>query len=104
MNNWKGYGLQQYIKNECPHYGNGDLRLTSGRAGQQSTPRQSPLTGPKANYTAGLFPVTANVMFGMMTSATPDGRSAGVPLADGISQFSRWIKAAHSSCQVCCRH
>jgi formate C-acetyltransferase len=25
MNDWKGYeDLQSYIKNECPHYGNGD--------------------------------------------------------------------------------
>jgi pyruvate formate-lyase/glycerol dehydratase family glycyl radical enzyme len=95
MNNWKGYEeLQQYIKNECPHYGNGDPEVDkwAGWAAEKYAETVTSLTGPRGNYTAGLFPVTANVMFGMMTSATPDGRSAGVPLADGISPVQQMDK------------
>lgn len=33
----------------------------------------------------GLYPVSANVPMGSETGATPDGRKAGLPLADGIS-------------------
>ena len=36
-------------------------------------------------YQAGLYPVSANVPLGAQTGATPDGRLAGVPVADGVS-------------------
>ena len=36
-------------------------------------------------WSAGLWPVTTNVAFGLTTAATPDGRKSGEPLADGIS-------------------
>ena len=36
-------------------------------------------------YHAGLYPVSANVPLGMQTGATPDGRLAGAPIADGVS-------------------
>ncbi|MBQ7095102.1 MAG: glycyl radical protein [Clostridia bacterium] len=36
-------------------------------------------------YHAGLYPVSANVPLGMQTGATPDGRLAGTPVADGVS-------------------
>ncbi len=36
-------------------------------------------------YHAGLYPVSANVPLGMQTGATPDGRLAGTPIADGVS-------------------
>lgn len=35
-------------------------------------------------YQAGLYPVSANVPLGVTTGATPDGRRAGRPIADGI--------------------
>ena len=35
-------------------------------------------------FQAGLYPVSANVPLGAQTGATPDGRLAGTPLADGI--------------------
>jgi formate C-acetyltransferase len=95
MNNWKGYeDLQQYIKNECPHYGNGDPEVDkwAGWAAETFAETVTSLTGPRCRYTAGLFPVTANVLFGLMTGATPDGRSAGVPLADGISPVQQMDK------------
>ena len=37
------------------------------------------------NYQAGLYPVSANVPLGAQTGATPDGRLAHTPLADGVS-------------------
>jgi formate C-acetyltransferase len=36
-------------------------------------------------FHAGLYPVSANVPLGAQTGATPDGRLAGAPIADGVS-------------------
>ena len=36
-------------------------------------------------YQAGLYPVSANVPLGAQTGATPDGRFAHTPIADGVS-------------------
>jgi len=36
-------------------------------------------------FQAGLYPVSANVPLGAQTGATPDGRLAGTPIADGVS-------------------
>lgn len=36
-------------------------------------------------FHAGLYPVSANVPLGAQTGATPDGRYAGTPVADGVS-------------------
>ncbi len=36
-------------------------------------------------FQAGLYPVSANVPLGATTGATPDGRLAGMPVADGVS-------------------
>ena len=35
-------------------------------------------------YQAGLYPVSANVPLGGQTGATPDGRLANTPIADGV--------------------
>ena len=35
-------------------------------------------------YQAGLYPVSANVPLGRQTGATPDGRLANTPVADGV--------------------
>ena len=37
------------------------------------------------SYQAGLYPVSANVPLGKQTGATPDGRLAHTPVADGVS-------------------
>ncbi|HIT89028.1 MAG TPA: glycyl radical protein [Candidatus Merdenecus merdavium] len=37
------------------------------------------------SYQAGLYPVSANVPLGAQTGATPDGRLARTPVADGVS-------------------
>lgn len=39
-------------------------------------------------FQPGLYPVSANVPMGAQTGATPDGRRAGQPLADGVSPVS----------------
>jgi formate C-acetyltransferase len=39
-------------------------------------------------FQAGLYPVSANVPLGASTGATPDGRLAATPLADGIGPAS----------------
>ncbi len=39
-------------------------------------------------YQAGLYPVSANVPLGAQTGATPDGRLAGTPIADGVGPVS----------------
>jgi len=39
-------------------------------------------------FQAGLYPVSANVPLGAQTGATPDGRFAGTPIADGVSPTS----------------
>lgn len=40
------------------------------------------------SFQPGLYPVSANVPMGAQTGATPDGRKAGAPLADGVSPIS----------------
>ena len=43
-------------------------------------------TNPRGGrYQAGLYPVSANVPLGAQTGATPDGRLAYTPIADGVS-------------------
>ena len=85
---WVGYeDLQNYIKNKAPHYGNGlakcdDLAEWVGKVFSDACNSH---TGPRGRYSAGLYPVTTNVTFGKQTGATPDGRNAHQPLADGIS-------------------
>ncbi len=39
-------------------------------------------------YQAGLYPVSANVPLGQQTGATPDGRLANTPVADGVGPVS----------------
>ncbi len=40
-------------------------------------------------FQAGLYPVSANVPLGEQTGATPDGRLANTPVADGVGPVSR---------------
>ena len=88
LNNWKGYEeLRDYIVNEAPHYGNGiaEVDRYAGWAAKVFADSVNACTGPRGRFSAGLYPVTTNVIFGRMTIAPPDGRRAGEPLSDGIS-------------------
>ncbi len=87
-NNWEGHeSLHSYILNEAPHFGNGlpECDRFATFAAQCFADAVNTLTGPRGRCSAGLYPVTTNVMFGMVTPATPDGRFKGEPLADGIA-------------------
>ncbi|WKY48052.1 pyruvate formate lyase family protein [Eubacteriaceae bacterium ES3] len=86
--NWEGYEeLHQIIMYEAPHYGNGDPEIDyfARWAADVFADEVNACTGPRGKYNAGLYPVTTNIIFEKMTAATPDGRYAGEPLADGIS-------------------
>ncbi len=89
MNNWEGHeDLYNYIKYEAPHYGNGDPEADAwvGWAADVFADAVKKGSSPRGGgWSAGLWPVTTNVAFGLATSATPDGRKTGEPLADGIS-------------------
>ena len=88
MANWEGYEpLRQEVLNRCPHYGNDDDEVdkfatwaTSLYADQVNNTRT-----PRGYFKAGLYPVSAHILMGHMTWATPDGRFADEPLSDGIS-------------------
>jgi formate C-acetyltransferase len=100
MADWKGFeGLRRYIQNEAPHYGNG-LRKCDRHVEWGSrifAEACNACTGPRGRYGAGLYPVTTNIIFGKMTAATPDGRAAGEPLADGISPVRQMDKNGPTS-------
>jgi formate C-acetyltransferase len=95
MTNWEGKeDLRQFILNSVPRYGNGD-EYTDGFARWASDVYGNAInsaTGPRGGWSAGLYPVTAHVLFGMMTAASPDGRKMGEPLADGISPVQQMDK------------
>ena len=102
MNNWEGYEeLRMKIQGKVPHYGNGDPeadKYVHFTAAAYADAINS-ATGPRGNrFSAGCYPVTANVLFGYMTSATPDGRKNGEPLSDGISPVQGMDKDGPVSC------
>ncbi len=95
MSNWKGYEkLNFYIKNTAPHFGNGnsDIDIWARRASDVFADAVNKCTGMRGRFSAGLFPVTTNVIFGAMSDASPDGRYRGEPLADGISPVQQMDK------------
>lgn len=87
--NWKGYEkLHQMVLNDVPHYGN-DIEEVDALAKWCSdvyvdalAKWESPRHG---KMSPGSLTLTANVSMGKTICATPDGRSAGEPLADAIS-------------------
>ena len=74
-----------------PKYGN-DLYETDMFAreiGQTYTKPLLQYTNPRGGiFHAGLYPVSANVPLGYDTGATPDGRLANTPIADGVGPMS----------------
>ena len=71
-----------------PAYGNDDERVDA-LAREAAYTYTRPLLNYKnprgGSFQAGLYPVSANVPMGAQTPATPDGRYAGTPVADGVS-------------------
>ena len=80
IHNWEGYeDLYNYVRNEAPHYGNGDPEADqyANYAASVFADAINRSTGPRGRWSAGLYPVTTNVGFGLQTAATPDGRKKG---------------------------
>ena len=80
--------IRQILLNKAPKYGNDD-EYVDGLAKKITDLFHDAHEG-YVNYNggpvgAGLLPVASYVAFGMATGATPDGRKAKEPLADGIS-------------------
>ena len=75
----------------CPKFGN-DLDEPDEMAREVAymyTGYVEKFTNPRGGrYQAGLYPVSANVPLGTQTMATPDGRYAHAPIADGCSPVS----------------
>lgn len=85
---WEG---QEVLRNEIlakvPHYGNDfaeadDMAFWAAQVYCKLTEKS---VGPRGMYSPGLYPVSANLPMGLGVAASPDGRKAGQPLADGIS-------------------
>ena len=76
---------------ELPKFGN-DIDEVDEIAREAAYTYTKPLEGymnPRGGmYQAGLYPVSANVPLGAQTGATPDGRLAHTPVADGVSPSS----------------
>ncbi len=83
----RGEQLLKLIE-EVPKFGN-DIQEVDAFARDVAYTYTRPLQGyrnPRGGiFQAGLYPVSANVPLGAQTGATPDGRLAGTPVADGVS-------------------
>ena len=74
--------------NELPKFGNDndEVDLFARDVAYTYTRPLEKYKNPRGGqYHAGLYPVSANVPLGAQTGATPDGRLAGTPVADGVS-------------------
>ena len=74
-----------------PKYGNDlyDTDMFAREIGQTYTKPLLRYTNPRGGiFHAGLYPVSANVPLGYATGATPDGRLAYTPVADGVGPMS----------------
>ena len=88
-NNYEGKeDLRQYLINKVPKYGNDEpevdnlVKLATDIFFDALLGHKTYRGGP---FVAALLPVASYVAFGLSTGATPDGRKAAQPLADGIS-------------------
>lgn len=89
--------LRQRLINGAPKYGNDDdsVDLLLARAYQTYIDELKQYRNPRygrgpigGTYYAGTSSISANVPFGAATMATPDGRKATTPLAEGASPAS----------------
>ncbi len=83
--------IKRLIDETCPKYGNDiyDVDMFARDVANSYTKEVEKYKNPRGGvYQAGLYPVSANVPLGATTGATPDGRLAYTPLADGIGPAS----------------
>ncbi|MHC1696912.1 MAG: formate C-acetyltransferase/glycerol dehydratase family glycyl radical enzyme [Geobacteraceae bacterium] len=80
--------IRQMLINRAPKYGNDDdfadeIAVESANIYCREVNKyRNPRGG---QFQPGLYPASANVPFGGVCGATPDGRKKGTPLADGVS-------------------
>lgn len=84
---WHGYErLRQFALNKFPKYGNDveEVDAVGRKWAQLFAEKLSRYTNARGGpYHAGFYTVSAHVPMGKNVGATPDGRKAGMPLADG---------------------
>ena len=84
--NYSDDSIRQLLLHRAPKYGN-DVRWVDEIGNKWIKYLKNKLDGYKnyrgGNYTIGLYTVSAHVPMGKNVGATPDGRRAGDPLADG---------------------
>ena len=83
--------IKRLIEEEAPKYGNDiyDVDMFARDVANSYTREVEKYKNPRGGiFQAGLYPVSANVPLGASTGATPDGRLAYTPLADGIGPAS----------------
>lgn len=89
-----GSGNYSHIRemiDELPKYGNdnGEVDAIAREVAYTYTKPLETHKNPRGGqFQAGLYPVSANVPLGAQTGATPDGRLAYTPVADGVSPCS----------------
>jgi formate C-acetyltransferase len=80
--------IRQMLINRAPKFGN-DIEEVDELARQGALiycKEVEKYTNPRGGkFQAGLYPASINVLFGTLVGATPDGRKAYEPLADGVS-------------------
>ncbi len=83
--------IKRLIDEECPKYGNDifEIDMFAREVANTYTKEVEKYRNVRGGrFQAGLYPVSANVPLGATTGATPDGRLAYTPLADGIGPAS----------------
>jgi formate C-acetyltransferase len=79
------------LLDSTPSFGNDidDVDMISRKCAQIYCLEVEKYTNPRGGqFQAGIYPVSANVLFGKDVTALPDGRLAKTPLADGVSPRS----------------
>ena len=83
--------IKKMIDEDCPKYGNDifEVDMFARDVANSYTKEVEKYKNVRGGrFQAGLYPVSANVPLGATTGATPDGRLAYTPLADGIGPAS----------------
>ena len=83
--------IKRMIEEDCPKYGNDiyEADMFAREVGNTYTREVEKYKNVRGGtFQAGLYPVSANVPLGAQTGATPDGRLAFTPIADGIGPAS----------------
>lgn len=78
----------QGLLNRTPAFGNDidEVDIMARKCAQIYCKEVEKYTNPRGGqFQAGIYPVSANVLFGKDVAALPDGRLATLPLADGVS-------------------